>query len=443
MAIGAGNIDRTFLSTVSFTNTLEQREILKDVLDIYDEEASMLDVLDWTGKAKATAQTEYFTVQNNFLYATATVKTPGTSAGAAGASVDITCVGSTSVKPVVGELILFANGVVGYVSAISAATDFVITVKPVNSADAIPAAATGAKLSFFSNAYAEGTASNQMRKSDLIKRSNKLQIFKTKTSITDIAYGSKIEVEFKGKPYYFLKQQHDAYLKHRMDILYAVLFGRESAGLTDAAGNAINTTRGLRDTIVNAGGITSSVATGGTVALTDLSALSRLMDANRCPSEYLLWAGADFDNAFDTTITAATQFVNGAINYASFNGKKDVAIALGVNSISAYGRTFHKKRLNALSHPQVTSTATNVNYTKEAYLVPAGKIKVEQGGGQVDRMMVRYLEMPEGLNSRFREKMLGGLAPTPTSDTDTLDIVYTSIEGLETVGNDHFVKYSI
>jgi hypothetical protein len=443
MAIGAGNIDRTFLSTVSFTNTLEQREILKDVLDIYDEEASMLDVLDWTGKAKATAQTEYFTVQNNFLYATATVKTPGTSAGSAGASVDITCVGSTSVKPVVGELILFANGVVGYVSAISSATDFVITVKPVNSADAIPAVATGAKLSFFSNAYAEGTASNQMRKSDLIKRSNKLQIFKTKTSITDIAYGSKIEVEFKGKPYYFLKQQHDAYLKHRMDILYAILFGRESAGLTDAAGNAINTTRGLRDTIVNAGGITSSVATGGTVALSDLSALSRLMDANRCPSEYLLWAGADFDNAFDTTITAATQFVNGAINYGSFNGKKDVAIALGVNSIAAYGRTFHKKRLNALSHPQVTSTATNVNYTKEAYLVPAGKIKVEQGGGQVDRMMVRYLEMPEGLNSRFREKMLGGLAPTPTSDTDTLDIVYTSIEGLETVGNDHFVKYSI
>ena len=90
MAIGAGNIDRTFLSTVSFTNTLEQREILKDVLDIYDEEASMLDILDWTGKAKATAQTEFFTVQNNFLYATATVKTPGSSAGSAGASVDIT-----------------------------------------------------------------------------------------------------------------------------------------------------------------------------------------------------------------------------------------------------------------------------------------------------------------------------------------------------------------
>jgi hypothetical protein len=221
------------------------------------------------------------------------------------------------------------------------------------------------------------------------------------------------------------------------------LFGRESASLTDASGNAINTTRGLRDTIVNAGGITSSVGTAGTVALADLANLSRLMDANRCPSEYMLWAGADFDNGFDTTITAATQFVNGAINYASYNGKKDVAIALGVNSINAFGRTFHKKRLSALSHPQITSIGGATTFSKEAYLVPAGKIKVEQGGGQVDRMMLRYLEMPDGLNSRFREKMLGGLAPTPTSDTDTLDIVYSSIEGLETVGNEHFVKYSI
>ena len=167
------------------------------------------------------------------------------------------------------------------------------------------------------------------------------------------------------------------------------------------------------------------------------------MDANRCPSEYLLWAGADFDNAFDTTVTAVSQFVNGAINYASFGGKKDVAIALGVNSLSAYGRTFHKKRLNALSHPQITSVGGATVFSKEAYLVPAGKIKVEQGGGQVDRMMMRYLEMPDGVNSRFREKMLGGLAPTPTSDTDTLDIVYSSIEGLETVGNEHFVKYSV
>jgi hypothetical protein len=57
--------------------------------------------------------------------------------------------------------------------------------------------------------------------------------------------------------------------------------------------------------------------------------------------------------------------------------------------------------------------------------------------------MVRYLEMADGINSRFSERMLGGLAPTPTSDTDTLEISYRSIQGAQFVGAEHFVKYSI
>ena len=442
MATGAGSIDRSFLSTVSFTNTLEQREILKQVLDIYDEENSIIDWFDLTNRSIPTAQTEYFTVQNDFLYATAEVKTAYT-AGAAGATASIVCLGANSVKPVLNEEIVFANGVVGFVSAIDTATDFTITVKPVNSADTIPSLAVGAKLSFFSNAYAEGTSSNQMRRSNLIKRSNKIQIFKTKTAITDIAHGSKVELEWKGKPYYFLKQQHDAYVKHKMDIAYAYIFGRESNGLTDAAGNPINTTRGLRDSIVNGGGISAQTASANTIALSDLETLSRLMDAQRCPQEYMLWAGADFDNKFDTQILAATQFVNGAINYASFNGSKEVAVALGVNSFSAYGRTFHKKRLNMLSHPQVSSVTNGASFTKESYLVPAGKIKTEMSGGAVDRIRSRHLEYPDGINTKLRERLLGALAPTPTDDRDVLEIVYTSASGLELVGQPHFVKYNL
>ena len=70
MATTAGNIDSTFLSTVTFTNTLEQREILKSILDIYDEEATILDIMDMTNAAAPSAQTEFFHTTNNFLYAT-------------------------------------------------------------------------------------------------------------------------------------------------------------------------------------------------------------------------------------------------------------------------------------------------------------------------------------------------------------------------------------
>jgi hypothetical protein len=51
--------------------------------------------------------------------------------------------------------------------------------------------------------------------------------------------------------------------------------------------------------------------------------------------------------------------------------------------------------------------------------------------------------MANGVNSIYNEKMLGGLAPVPTSDVDTLDIVYRSIQGVEITGNEHFVRYKI
>ena len=447
MATTPGNIDSTFLSTVSFTNTLEQREILKSILDIYDEEATVLDIMDMTGAAVPSAQTEFFHTTNNFLYAVASVKADVSQAGAGtqqSVTYDVSDSGHES-KPVVGDLALYPNGMVGYVSSVSSATDPVCVIKPVNSSDNLPALTDGDLMSFFSNAYAEGTGVNQMRKSNLTKRSNKLQIFKTKTSVTDIAYGSKVEVEFKGKPYYFLKQQHDAYVKHRMDIAFAMLFGRASASLTDADSNSINTTSGLRDTIANSGGITGATGSGGAITLADLKSLSRTMDANRCPSEYFMYAGADFDNEFDEDLATAAPFVSGGIQYNAFgsgNGKAK-ALELGIDSIKLFGRTFHKKRFAALSHPKVSSTSAITQFADEAYLVPANQIKIDGGSGLQRRMQVRYLEMQDGVNSRFREKILGGLAPTPTSATDTLDIVYTSIEGLHTLGNEHFVKYEI
>tara|TARA_R100001463_G_scaffold28672_3_gene65637 strand:- start:2590 stop:3933 length:1344 start_codon:yes stop_codon:yes gene_type:complete len=442
MATNAGNIDSTFLSTVSFTNTLEQREILKSILDIYDEEATVLDIMDMTGAAVPSAQTEFFHTTNDFLYATASVKT-AVNAGSAGASVSVTFESDEGVTPVEGELCIFNNGVVAYVNSVSDASDPVVVLKPVNASDSIPAQADGDLVSFFSNAYAEGTGVNQMRKSNLVKRSNKLQIFKTKTSVTDIAYGSKVEVEFKGKPYYFLKQQHDAFVKHRMDIAFAMLFGRASSSLTDKDSNAINTTAGLRDTIINSGGITAETGTANQIALADYKTLSRTMDANRCPSEYFMYAGADYDNNFDEDLSAAAPFVSGGIQYNAFgsgNGKAK-ALELGIDSIKMFGRTFHKKRFSALSHPKVSSTANLTQYADEAYLVPANTIKTDGGGGAQRRMQLRYLEMQDGVNSRFREKILGGLAPTPTSATDTLDIVYTSIEGLQILGSEHFVKH--
>ena len=55
MATDTGVINRTYLSSVSF---LDQREILKNVLDVAENE-SFLDVLDYMGRAVPSATIAY------------------------------------------------------------------------------------------------------------------------------------------------------------------------------------------------------------------------------------------------------------------------------------------------------------------------------------------------------------------------------------------------
>jgi len=55
MATNAGAINRSYLSSVSF---LDQRDILKQVLDVEDNE-SFLDLMDVMGRANPSSQIEY------------------------------------------------------------------------------------------------------------------------------------------------------------------------------------------------------------------------------------------------------------------------------------------------------------------------------------------------------------------------------------------------
>ena len=203
MATSAGAINRTYLSSVNF---LDQREILKNVLDVAESE-SFLDVLDVMGRAVPTATIEYHNHVNNSLYAKATQgNAPVDIAAAAEGTITLA---ASQVQPVIGEIVMFASGNQGIVTANPTATT--VTVRAIDAIDTTDTA-NGATVVFISNAHTEGSGAQMMRKSNLTQSTNRVQIFKTKTSITDLAAGSKIEVEYKGKPYYFIKQQHDAFL---------------------------------------------------------------------------------------------------------------------------------------------------------------------------------------------------------------------------------------
>jgi hypothetical protein len=430
-AIGA--INKSYVSSINF---LDQREILNKVLDITNEESSFLDVMELTGRSNPTSVPSYHHFVNEELYVLGTVASGGaTPAVTLNLVIDATAYASTNE----GELVLFPSGKVGYV--VSKAGSNTIVVKSVDGTN-ITVANSGI-ISFFSNAAGEGSLSPAAKKWGLTKYYNQVQTFKGKFEITDIQKASKVEVEFQGKPFYMYKGQHESLVKFRGDISAALMFGRMSAtqysdtnpALVDSEGKPVQTTMGM-DQYVTSMGINQDLATAGTLALADIQTLTQTLNKARCPQEYFVFLGTTqnilWDNLFNNLGNSALLSQGARFQIAGKN------IDLGIDTVKIYGRTFHKKYLPILDHKNIINFTGSYNAKDSAYGVPAGKIKTNDGQ-VVDRIGVRYMA-GDGTDLKYREILLGGLAPVPTNERSVLEIHYQSTQGLEILGANQTFK---
>jgi len=427
----------SYISSLSFLqhSFVQGREILSSVLDVQNEEDSFLDVMQAMGKLKPTSQPVYHAFVNKALYTDNTITTDAAGSVASGViTVSYSALGNARV----GDLVMGASGDAYLITAIDkSGTD--ISIVPVDgSGTASDYDASGDKFVVFSNAQGEGSGSPDAIQYGLTKQSNRVQIFKNKYRISDVAKASKITVEYKGKPYFMYKGTYEALQRFRADISNALLFGKgsgdfyagASAGAMSIGGNAVQTTNGLKQEL-KSGGILSSgnPYAFDTNVLTTLQNITSALNKARAPKDYWMWLGTSanikMDNALNgldgTGLTSARFSVDGG------------EIDLGIDKFKLYGRTFNKKQLAVLDHNELGSTVTG---SGEIYLVPTGSIKTHGGGGAQDYLQVRYLE-GDGNNFSFRETLTGGLAPTPTSADAVLDVNYEAIMGLEVLGKEH------
>ena len=450
------SLNRQYLSTVEF---LDRRDILEQVLDLYEEEKTVKDMMEFTGRAKVTDQPEYHNFVNDFLYKTATVAS-ATAAAALVTDADDYSTGTINITnaadaPIVGEIGM--QPLTGSLFLVTAVVGTAISVKSLNTVTSGDAAYTadwtaGDIVTFPTNALGEGQEGREMRRSTINKEMNYVQTFVTRHSVTNLAKGSKVEVKFKGKPYYFIKEQHDAWRMHEMQKMFAYVVGKRGKTF-DADGEIVYTTEGVDHYITDRGGINHTVTVAGTIPKSEHRIISRKLDRVMAPEEYWIWAGGEADNEMDDVFGTLTETSQGGISYNSFgkaNAKKK-AIDLGVNSVRIYGRSFHKKRFAALDHPRVTwvddNTGNNASrYPGYAYFIPASKIKVDNGSfgaGMVDRVCIRYQEYEDGTTSRINETHLGALAPGGKIKSDGRlrhEIQYASTEGLHCTGIQHFLR---
>jgi len=419
-----GSITKQYVSSIDF---LDQREILNKVLDITNEEYSFMDIMELMGRSKPTSVPEYHHFVNEEMYVLGTVSAvTGSGTALVTATIDATAFANVNV----GELVLFPAGSVGYVTGKPSANN--ITIRSVDGTN-LTLAATN-RISFFSNAAGEGSLSPAAKRWAVTRFSNQVQIFKGKFEVTDVQKASKVEVDFQGKPYYMYKGQHDSLMKFRDDIAAALIFGRRSTTkfgdasptLVDAESKPIQTTMGL-DQYVTTLGSDLSLLTAGSLALADIKALIQLLNRNRSPKEYFLFVGTTqniyWDDVFNNLGNSAILSQGARFQ---IEGRD---IELGIDKIKIYGTTFYKKNLPILDHKNIINFTGGYNAKDAAYGVPYTKVKTHDGG-QVDRMQVRYM-LEGNTDFKYREILLGGLAPVPTNERSVLEVHYSSIQGLE------------
>lgn len=432
---------------------MDQRVFLNQVLNTTSEDAGIVDIFETTGRMVQTDQPTYSHKTNDYIFRAGTISAvDATLNGDTDENLQITLTTDEEL-PIVGEIAMLQNKQQGRVISVNTSTR-VVVIEPdsADAADALggvsPAPASGQKVTFISGAYGEGSDDPESKRPSFKDSKNQIQIFKTAREITDLQKVSTIEFPYNGKNFILYKMQHDALLEHRAKIAFQFLVGKK-ATTTDADGKTVYRTQGLRQYILNGdgevmttGGVNSPLA--GTIALTDFKTMSRSLDKRGAGKEYWLWSGGDIDADMDDVFMANNVFANGGIDFNSWGSTnpKEKAIELGVRSFTLYGRTYHKKKIAAYDHPEVFAPSAGFNFGSEAYLIPAGKTKVDASGNMVDSIRVRYMSNDGSDFGKWNEVLTGKLAPTPTNTKSVLHVSYQSIMGLEVLGVRQFAAFS-
>lgn len=441
--MASASLVKNYVSSLTF---VDNRELLRQILNVTNEDLSFVDVIEMLGLMVPTTQPKYTNWVNSELYDTDTIVSVTDTSGGSGqghATVVITAANGTSF-PIANDLILFPSGYLGWIKAITAdAGGDQLDVYAVNQnvTTAMLAGAAGQVVSFISNAQGEGSGAPGTRRYGVTARSNIVQIFKNSAKITDVQKASKVEFVYEGKEYYFYKLQHDLLMKHRGDISHAMIFGQISdenftastSYLTDANSNRVQTTRGLREYITTYGIDDTSAAQ--IFDLDYVKSLVRRFAAARCPEEYMILGGIEGAIAFTEFASALTAGVSFSPNARiNINGS---TVDVDVETWKGFGHTFMFKRLPLLDHKETINFTGSAGFQNEMYFLPMDKVRDEGSGADVERFRIRYLS-GDGLDFRYLERMDGKLAPNPTSLDSVLQSEYQSIMGLEVCGPDHF-----
>lgn len=449
MSATTGNISKSFVSALD--PILDTREINKLITDVYNED-ELSDILGYGNKKMPTKQPVYYTFYDDPIIKSITC-TSNTGTGTVQVTPALNAASSGYART--GDLVLFTNNTVGFVSNVATSSGIdTLTIKSVAGSN-ITLGATDT-LAIFSRAQGENSYSPQNLRYGLTRQTNKYQIFREISRITDVQNASTVEVDFQGKPYYFFKDQWEKTVKMKSDINAAYIAGDMSVtsysdtnplltdpnaaptGATGSSGNgAVQTTRGINK-YVDLYGTALVNGSLGTYQKANLDDLVATLVAVRGPKRYL---GISSTIAKTTTDTYFKSLGSSGVNSVR------LVVAGRELDMTVDRVTYGKFELNftvmpMMDHPVTLNTGT---INKNIYFIPfENKVKVE-GGGSDDQIRVRYVPKQAIYgNDMVNEFHSGGLSPVnPNGSGAFIGVDWLTAQGLEILAPQFLIKQRV
>ena len=162
----------------------------------------------------------------------------------------------------------------------------------------------------------------------------------------------------------------------------------------------------------------------------------RKLDTQRGSKENMMFCGIDLSLAIDDAVAA--MFAGGGINYGSFNGAEEIAVAFGFNSFTRGGYTFHKKVYDPFNYSPMMG-ADGYNYAGMGMVIPGDSGRDSKTRESIPSLRIRY-KAAEGYSREMEHWLTGsaGLAQA-TNDEDNMKCHYRTERGFEGFANNRFM----
>ncbi len=374
-------------AAVSAIPYLDRREILKDLVDIQNEEG-LIDVLGMGGKREAVTQPIFHDFADDPIFilldtAGATVTGSGT------ATVTTTFTAPTSGYARKGLKVLFPNGKVGQIQTLTtSAGQDTVTIKSVDNTNLTHTA--GQKLSPQVVMVGEKSAAPQSLKHGMTRYYNLIQHQRETYESTDVQIQSDIELTIDGSNYIWNRDIANAMLRFKGAMNADMISSRISiAKFEDASSTLLDpinggnqqSQRGLNQYVTDYG-VNDDITTYGTFVLADFEDFFNLLTAARAPQKYIGYASNAAMMKF--SIWAKGQNSSGVLSgKLSLDGKE---IDLNAEKLTFGKYSLQVASLPILDHPVLVS---QTDIPKSIFWCPEGKVST-RGGKLLDRMTLMY-----------------------------------------------------